>query len=104
MTNFPTFKSCREAYEQGKKDALKELEGLPTHKKLALISQVSEAYAKQKQIEAYEDVLKEIDKLKMFWKKQDDTFDFSPEMRFNLKHQLEMLEQRIKELSKTEGD
>lgn len=25
MTNFPTFKSCRKAYEQGKKDAYEEV-------------------------------------------------------------------------------
>ena len=51
-----------------------------------------------------EEVLKEIKKYKLFWKGQKDTFNFSKEMRFNLMHQLDLiekyLEQKIKELSK----
>jgi len=51
-----------------------------------------------------EEVLKEIKKYKLFWNGQADTFNFSKEMRFNLTHQLDLIEkylkQKIKELSK----
>jgi len=51
-----------------------------------------------------EEVLKEIKKYKLFWKGQKDTFNFSKEMRFNLMHQLDLIEkylkQKIKEASK----
>jgi len=53
------------------------------------------------------EVLKEIKKYKLFWKGQKDTFNFSKEMRFNLMHQLDLIEkylkQKIKELKEAGG-
>jgi putative hemolysin len=47
--------------------------------------------------QTYEEVLKEIKKYKLFWKGQKDTFNFSKEMRFNLMHQLDLIEKYLKQ-------
>jgi hypothetical protein len=53
--------------------------------------------AKYGRKQTYEEVLKEIKKYKLFWKGQKDTFNFSKEMRFNLMHQLDLIEKYLKQ-------
>ena len=86
------------AYEQGKKEAEEAYRTRYSVLNLCHKTIATDRVSQDNQIrkQTLSEVLKEIKKYKLFWKGQKDTFSFSKEMRFNLMHQLDLIERYLK--------